>query len=136
LKGDLRYTPSTAFETFPFPSPIEQQSERIAKASSGIVELRKQACEQLGKGLTKVYNLMDDGGFVDLKAAHRELDLAVADSYGWDATLLDNPAELLAALFDLNAQCASDPNYAPFGKNDETPSLLDLSESEETAEGN
>jgi hypothetical protein len=75
---------------------------------------------------------MDDGGFVDLKAAHRELDLAVADAYGWDATLLDNPAELLAALFDLNAQCASDPNYAPFGKNDETPSLLDLSEDSES----
>ena len=128
LKGDLRYTPSTAFETFPFPSPIEQQSERIAKASRGIVELRKQACEQLGKGLTKVYNLMDDGGFVELKRAHRELDLAVADAYGWDAAMLDDPVRLLDALFDLNAQCATDPNYAPFGKTDDVPTLLDLSE--------
>jgi hypothetical protein len=136
LKGDLRYTPSTVFETFPFPRPSDVQRERIGAAAKRIVELRRNACDSINAGLTKVYNLMDDGGFVELKAAHRELDFAVADAYGWDATLLDNPAELLAALFDLNAQCASDPNYAPFGKNDETPSLLDLSESEETVEGN
>jgi hypothetical protein len=128
LKGDLRYTPSTAFETFPFPSSSEGQTKRIATSSRTIVELRKQACEQLGKGLTKVYNLMDDGGFVELKAAHRELDLAVADAYGWDAAMLDDPVRLLDALFDLNAKCAADPNYAPFGKTDETPTLLDLSE--------
>jgi hypothetical protein len=125
LKGDLRYTPSTAFETFPFPSSTEQQSERIAIASRKIVELRKQACEQLGKGLTKVYNLMDDGGFTELKAAHRELDLAVADAYGWDAKMLDDPVKLLDALFELNAKCATDSSYAPFGKNDSTPTLLD-----------
>jgi hypothetical protein len=73
---------------------------------------------------------MDDGGFVELKAAHRELDLAVADAYGWNATLLDNPAELLDALFDLNAKYAADSDYAPFGKTNETPTLLDLSESD------
>jgi hypothetical protein len=128
LKGDLRYTPSTAFETFPFPSPNRKQSERIAVTSQMIVELRQQACEQLGKGLTKVYNLMDDGGFVELKRAHRELDLAVADAYGWDAAMLDDPVRLLDALFDLNAQCATDPNYAPFGRTDDVPTLLDLSE--------
>jgi hypothetical protein len=128
----LRYTPSIAFESFPFPRPNSTQKERIALAAQQVVAMRRKACDSIDAGLTKVYNLMDDGGFVDLKAAHRELDLAVADAYGWDATLLDNPAELLAALFDLNAQCASDPNYAPFGKNDETPSLLDLSEDSES----
>jgi hypothetical protein len=134
LEDRLRYTPSTAFESFPFPSSTKEQTERIATASRKIVVLRQQACEQLGKGLTKVYNLMDDGGFVELKAAHRELDLAVADAYGWDAAMLDDPVRLLDALFDLNAKCAADPNYAPFGKNDKAPSLLDLSESEQNEE--
>ena len=130
LEDRLRYTPSTAFETFPFPSPIEKQSERIAIASRKIVETRKKACEQLGKGLTKVYNLMDDGGFVELKAAHRELDLAVADAYGWDSIMLDDSARLLDALFDLNAQCASDPNYKPFANVNLQPSLLNPNENE------
>ena len=116
LKGDLRYTPSTAFETFPFPNPSLKQKDQISAATIRIVEQRKLACEQLSKGLTKVYNLMDDGGFVELKAAHRELDLAVADAYGWDSIMLDDSARLLDALFDLNAQSAVDPNYAPFPK--------------------
>ena len=86
--------------------------------------------EQLSKGLTKVYNLMDDGGFVELKAAHRELDLAVADAYGWGAEMLDDPARLLDALFDLNAQCSSDPNYKPFASGTVQSSLLNLNENE------
>jgi hypothetical protein len=128
LEDRLRYTPSTAFETFPFPSPSEKQKSRIANASVQIVERRKLACEQLGKGLTKVYNLMDDGGFVELKAAHRELDLAVINAYGWDEPLLDDPKELLSKLFDLNAQCAKDSNYKPFPKTPSSPTLLDSSE--------
>ena len=73
---------------------------------------------------------MDDGGFVELKAAHRELDLAVMDAYGWDAALLDKPVELLDALFDLNEKCASDPNYMPFGRATVQPSLLNQYENE------
>ena len=124
LGGTLRYTPSTAFETFPFPFPSEKQKDRIAKASIQIVQQRKVACEKIDKGLTKVYNLMDDGGFVELKAAHHELDLAVMDAYGWDAGLLDKPAELLDTLFDLNARCANDNKYSPFARVSQ-PSLLD-----------
>jgi len=59
---------------------------------------------------------MDDGGFRELKAAHEELDLAVIDAYDLDADLLDQPERLLDALFDLNEKAASDPNYQPFGK--------------------
>ena len=124
----MRYTPSTAFETFPFPKPNDKQKERIAQAAQQIVALRRKACDSINAGLTKVYNLMDDGGFVELKKAHRELDLAVADAYDWDAKMLDDPVRLLDALFDLNAQCATDPKYAPFGRTDDVPTLLDLSD--------
>jgi hypothetical protein len=128
LEDRLRYTPTTAFETFPFPNPDNRQRGRISAAAERITLVRRAACDSIGAGLTKVYNLMDDGGFVELKKAHRELDLAVADAYGWDAAMLDDPVRLLDALFDLNAQCATDPNYAPFGKTDDVPTLLDLSE--------
>jgi hypothetical protein len=130
LKGDLRYTPSTVFDTFPFPKPTDIQHKKISLISEKIVSLRRLACDSINAGLTKVYNLMDDGGFVELKAAHRELDLAVADAYGWDAAMLDDPARLLDALFDLNAKCASDPNYRPFASTSVQPSLLNLEENE------
>ncbi len=116
LEDRLRYTPSIAFETFPFPNPSNKQKDNIAKSSRRIAELRREACDAIRAGLTKVYNLMDDGGFVELKAAHRELDLAVADAYGWNSTLLDDPVGLLDALFDFNAKCVNDPNYVPFPK--------------------
>jgi hypothetical protein len=116
LEDRLRYAPSIAFETFPFPRPDDRQRERIASAAKSIIPLRREACDAISAGLTKVYNLMDDGGFVELKAAHRELDLAVADAYGWNSTLLDDPVGLLDALFDFNAKCVNDPNYVPFPK--------------------
>jgi hypothetical protein len=49
----------------------------------------------------------------------------VAEAYGWDSIMLDDSARLLDALFDLNAQSAVDPNYAPFpkGKSDSEESL-------------
>jgi len=116
LEDRLRYTPSTAFRTFPFPNPSEDIRGRIATASRSIVALRRLACEESGKGLTKVYNMMDDGGFRELKAAHEELDVAVMDAYGLDADLLNQPERLLDALFDLNEKAATDPNYRPFGE--------------------
>ena len=123
LEDRLRYTPSTAFETFPFPNPTDAQRERIAAASRSFVTLRRTACEESGKGLTKVYNTMDDGGFRELKAAHEELDKAVMDAYGLDADLLNQPERLLDMLFDLNEKAATDSNYRPFGVRES--SLLD-----------
>jgi hypothetical protein len=125
LEDRLRYTPSSVFDTFPFPRPTEAQRERIAVAARRIVELRRSACDSVNAGLTKVYNLVDEGGFVELKAAHRELDVAVADAYGWDAALLDDPKALLEALFDLNARCAGDDSYLPFGAPVGVGNLLD-----------
>ena len=90
-----------------------------------IVVQRKFACESLNQGLTKVYNLMDEGGFVDLKRAHEELDRAVMDAYGWPVELLDSPTELLDRLYDLNEACSKDSTYEPFPRPDSTPSLLD-----------
>ena len=124
LKGDLRYTPSTAFETFPFPKPTEIQRQRIGKAATAIVAQRRIACDQIHAGLTKVYNLMDDGGFVDLHLAHQELDLAVIEAYGWEPDILNDPVQLLEALFDLNEKCANDKNYLPFGTGKKTQERL------------
>jgi hypothetical protein len=123
LKGDLRYTSSTVFQTFPFPKPIDSQRSRVTDSVQRILRLRRDACDSMEAGLTKVYNLLDEGGFSELKAAHRELDLAVMDAYGLDQALLDDRPRLLDALFDLNERAANDPDYQPFGKREST--LLD-----------
>lgn len=49
---------------------------------------------------------------------------------GWDAVILHDHARMLDALFDLNAQCGSDPNYRPFASTSIQPSLLNLDENE------
>jgi hypothetical protein len=116
LEDRMRYTPSISFNTFPFPRPNDVAIGRVAQAIQHLVSDRRQACESLDTGLTKVYNMMDEGGFRELKAAHDELDLAVMDAYGLDADLLNQPERLLDTLFDLNEKAATDPNYKPFGE--------------------
>src|SRR3990172_11382201 len=40
LETRPRYTPSTTFETFPFPHPTDEQRERVGEAARRLVELR------------------------------------------------------------------------------------------------
>lgn len=115
LKGDLRYTPSSCFETFPFPiAPTKKQMDAVAVASREIVSQRKIACENFNLGLTKVYNRMEEGGFVELKKAHDSLNSSVLECYGFSKDI--SHVELLEKLFDLNAKFAKNRNYRPFEK--------------------
>lgn len=116
LKGDLRYTPTTVFATFPWPDPVDEATrERIATAASTLYARRSELCAEHGLGLTKLYNLMDDGGFADLKKLHRDLDVAVAAAYGWPASVAQNPDDLVLRLTELNRQIASgEREYHPF----------------------
>ncbi len=123
LEDRLRYTPSTAFDTFPFPAPSEAQRERIATASREMVECRARACESVGHGLTRVYNTMDQGGHRELRSAHLELDAAVLEAYGLTLKHLDDPRGLLNELYDLNLAAAKDPDYKPFGSRTEIAEL-------------
>ena len=49
----IRYTPSTAFETFPFPQILTSELERIGEEYH---EFRRQVMLKLQLGLTKLYN--------------------------------------------------------------------------------
>ena len=79
-----------------------------------MVRERGVACSTLDKGLTAVYNAMDEGAFAGLRTAHEDLDRAVMACYGLEVGLLNDRPALLAALFDLNAAAAADLSYAPF----------------------
>jgi hypothetical protein len=114
LETRARYTNTTVFDTFPWPDPDSEQRERIAAAARGVVNQRARACEGR-RGLTDVYNLLDDGGFRDLAATHRELDMAVAAAYGWPANVAGDPYEVIPRLMALNADIAAGRRaYTPF----------------------
>lgn len=122
LKSDIRYTPSTTFETFPFPGRTEETILDIEAAAVDVVRERAKASAKLvsqGKtqaGLTAVYNAMDEGAFADLRAAHRQLDEAVCRAYGWPRSIMQKREDIVSRLYELNATIAANPvGYMPFG---------------------
>ena len=104
LEDRPRYTPTTTFETFPFPRPFDEQREVIGAAARRLYELRKgwldppgASDEELAKRtLTNLYNEMPAW----LRDAHATLDGAVLAAYGWPADISDD--DLLARLLAAN----------------------------------
>ncbi|HCF99516.1 MAG TPA: class I SAM-dependent DNA methyltransferase [Chloroflexi bacterium] len=102
--NDPTYNNTTCFETFPFPEPSDEQREPIATAAAELNGLREgwlnppgaAEAELKSRTLTNLYNQRPTW----LANAHRALDEAVFDAYGWPADLGDQ--ELLARLLELN----------------------------------
>lgn len=115
LETRIRYTPTTAFATFPWPDANDVQRAAISEIAASLYELRDTISVQRKIGLTKLYNDMDDGAYEELAMLHTRLDGAVAEAYGWPKSLGKDPAETNARLLDLNHKIADgDLPYAPF----------------------
>jgi hypothetical protein len=113
-ESGFRYTPTTTFETFPFPWPpgAEPQDdprvEAIAAAARDLVRQRDAWLNPPGAGeaelkkrtLTNLYNERPTW----LELAHKRLAAAVLDAYGWSHDLSDD--DLLARLLTLNIERA------------------------------
>jgi hypothetical protein len=111
-ESGFRYTPTSTFETFPFPwSPGQEPKgdprvQAIAQAARELVQKRDGWLNPPGAGeaelkkrtLTNLYN--ERPAWLDL--AHRKLDEAVLDAYGWPHGLGDE--EILGRLLELNLQ--------------------------------
>ena len=103
------YTPTTCFETFPFPEPTGEQREAVAAAARELDQRRNgwlnppnaSAAELKKRTLTNLYNQRPTW----LQLAHDKLDSAVAAAYGWPADLSDE--EILERLLALNLQRAA-----------------------------
>jgi len=113
--NDPRYTPTTTFETYPFPWPpgteptADSRVVAIAEAARRLVELRDRwlnppdtsEAELKKRTLTNLYNARPTW----LADAHTALDRAVFDAYGWPHDLSDD--DLLARLLALNVARAA-----------------------------
>ncbi len=108
LESRPRYTPTTTFETFPFPNPTAEQRATIERAAKRLNELRENWLnppesdvgpnELKQRTLTNLYNERPTW----LEMAHNTLDEAVLLAYGWDVKLSNS--EILSRLLDLNLQ--------------------------------
>lgn len=111
-ESGFRYTSTTTFETFPFPWPAGEEPkddsriEAIAQAARELVEKRDawlnppgaSEAELKRRTLTNLYN--ERPTWLDL--AHRKLDEAALDAYGWPHDLGDE--EILERLLALNLE--------------------------------
>jgi hypothetical protein len=114
-ESGFRYTPTTTFETFPFPWPPGQEPlddprvEAIAAAARDLVQLRDawlnppdaSEAELKKRTLTNLYNARPTW----LDNVHKKLDAAVFDAYGWPVNLSDE--EVLERLLALNLERAT-----------------------------
>ena len=119
LEDRPRYTPTSTFETFPFPWPPGAEPKNsplvkaIANAARELVEQRDNwlnppnaSPEVLAKRtLTNLYNDRANGKCAWLENAHRKLDKAVFAAYGWPSNLSNG--EILSRLLALNRERAS-----------------------------
>jgi len=114
-ESGARYTPTTTFETYPFPWPPGQEPpddprvQAIAAAAQELNQLRENwlnppgasAGELKKRTLTNLYNQRPTW----LQHAHRKLDAAVFAAYGWPPDLTDE--DILARLLALNLERAA-----------------------------
>ncbi|MDP9364059.1 MAG: class I SAM-dependent DNA methyltransferase [Chloroflexota bacterium] len=112
LEDRPRYTPTTCFETFPFPQPSDAQRAAIGAAAKALDERRRawlsaadnDRAEQKRRILTNLYNERPTW----LRHAHAALDRAVWAAYGWedpDPAAVEEDA-ILGRLLALNLERA------------------------------
>lgn len=87
LEVDFSYTPTTCFETFPFPRDWESNAA-LEAAGRAYYQYRAALMVENNEGLTKTYNRFHDPneastGIMKLRQLHGAMDRAVLDAYGW-----------------------------------------------------
>ena len=116
------YNKTKCFDPFPFPTPTEAQKNHLRHLGEQLDAHRKaQQAAHSKLTLTAMYNVLEklragvriegkdreiyDQGLIGILAdLHRQIDVAVADAYGWPTDLSDD--DILHRLVALNAERA------------------------------
>lgn len=155
------YNKTRCFDPFPFPICDEAKAARIRALAEELDAHRKRVQAAHGVGLTDMYNVLEkvragteldaeekelhDRALIStLKQLHDDLDVAVADAYGWPWPMSD--AEILERVVELNKKRADEeargtirwlrPDYQkPKAGTGKTQSRLDLPDAAPKAKG-
>lgn len=104
LESRPRYTPTTVWDSFPWPpDPQPQQVASVAAIVAEIIDLREIYTSR-GATLTKQYNALRQPGASRLRDLHAALDSAVLACYNFSPD-----DDLLAQLLALNFALSEDP---------------------------
>jgi MmeI, DNA-methyltransferase domain/MmeI, N-terminal domain/MmeI, helicase spacer domain/MmeI, target recognition domain len=114
LEDRPRYTPTSCFETFPWPQPDDRVREEIGEIAMRLIERRQTICVEIQIGLTDLYNQVEEGAWSEIAELHRRLDEAVARAYGWKPTIAHDRLEIKARLAELHGRIAGGESYDPF----------------------
>jgi type II restriction/modification system DNA methylase subunit YeeA len=109
VESGFRYTPTSTFETFPFPLPTPEQKQEVADAAKNLNYLRSGWLanpEDTTRTLTSLYNKPPTW----LQHAHQKVDAAVIAAYGWESDVADD--EILRSLLGFNLQRAREEKAA------------------------
>ena len=84
LEDRTAYTPTTCFETFPFPqTPIPAIVQQIRDKALELHQYRSDQMEQKQWGITKLYNAYFHEPASQLYQLHKQLDALVLQAYGF-----------------------------------------------------
>ncbi|MEB3167596.1 MAG: DNA methyltransferase, partial [Synechococcaceae cyanobacterium] len=98
MKDDLRYTPTSAFETFPCPAALLESNandpthaatrQTLESIGERYHQFRAELMVANNEGLTSTYNRFHDpaetsDSILELRRLHNEMDQAVLAAYGW-----------------------------------------------------
>jgi len=102
LEDRTAYTPTTCFETFPFPqTPIPAIVQQIRDKALELHQYRSDQMEQKQWGITKLYNAYFHEPASQLYQLHKQLDALVLQAYGFSPN-----DDLLEKLLALNLELA------------------------------
>jgi type II restriction/modification system DNA methylase subunit YeeA len=102
LEDRIRYTPTTCFETFPFPQTVEPKLiEKIRTAAQELHQWRSNFMETKQWGITALYNKFFAEPTSQLYQLHAKLDKLVLQAYGFQTG-----DDLLEKLLALNLELA------------------------------
>lgn len=87
MRNDLRYTPTSCFQTFPFPVAWKQMTS-LESVGEAYYQFRAALMLKNNEGLTKTYNRFHDSDdrdpeIVKLRELHTAVDRALLAAYGW-----------------------------------------------------
>jgi hypothetical protein len=114
LEDRPRYTPTSCFETFPWPQPNDGLRDEIGEIAKRLIERRQTICVDNQIGLTDLYNKLEEGAWSEISTLHKQLDEAVARAYGWAPAIAHDPLEIKARLAQLNTSIVGGSPYRPF----------------------